>query len=713
MSLIRQGLFKFGPFTLNAGTTTLRQGEQLIPLPPKIFDTLLALVERRGEVVTKDQLMKALWPDSFVEESNLVQNVFVLRRALGRASNNEEYIQTIPKRGYRISVPVEDLAAPDASPAAVIQAQIERPRRSFSWRLKGIAAAGALGAAGFLIILLWQTQPARPTVASFIQLTRDGADKHGLSGPHGGPDGALATDGSRVYFTAGTQGSAHISQVSAAGGETVNIPLPFRSAQLLDFSPVRSELLVAEFVDPAAETPLWAVSVPAGSARRVGRLSARDAAWSRDGHRIALVRGMELYLSDEYGAEQRKLADLPGLGWRPRWSPGDRSLRLTIVDPKHITTSIWEIAVDTGRARPLLPNWNTPAAECCGEWTADGKRYFFQATRSGKSEIWDLPSNRGILGLFAKSRGAPLQITGGQMNSLAPVPSPDGRSLFVIGRQGRGELERYDAASHRFIPYLGGIPADFIDFSRDGRWMTYVLLPEGTLWRSKIDGSERLQLTFPPGEVMVPHWSPDGRQIVFHAMGGGRHQQIYIVSREGGQPEIVPGSTGAEMHPTWSPDGKALMYSDYPFFGASPNQVAVHTLDLRTRQVKTLPGLRGIFSPTWSPDGRYATALTLDGQRIMIFDFETQSWSELANGWGIATWAGDGRYVYYLRYGPQPAILRICIQDRRIQEVASLAGIHQAGRLAGIQFALAPDGSPVVLRDTGTEEIYSVNLQAR
>ena len=504
-----------------------------------------------------------------------------------------------------------------------------------------------------------------------------------------------------------------IAEVSVAGGETAKIPLPFGSVQLLDFSPVRSELLVGEILDPATDTPLWAVPVPAGSPRRVGLLTARDAAWSRDGHRIAFTHGSELYLSDEMGTGQRKLADLPGLGWRPRWSPGDKSLRLTVADPKRLSQSIWEVAVDTGSVRPLLANWNNPSAECCGEWSADGKLFFFQASRGGGTEIWAIPSNADSIGSLLKGRNMPFQVTSGQINSMVPMPSPDGKTLLVVGEQERGELARYDSTFHQFVPYLGGISADFVDFSRDGQWVSYVRLPEGTLWRSRIDGSDLLQLTFPPREARVPQWSPDGQRIIFHTLGAGKHNQTGIVSRDGGPPQIIPESTDAEMHPTWSPDGNQILYSDYPFFGAGAHQVAIHTLDLNSRQVTTLPGSRSFFSPTWSYDGRYATALSLDRQRVVIFDFHTQLWSEVAEGWGITHWSRDSQYVYFFRNGTKPAIVRYGIQNKKIEEVASVAGINQAGRLAGLQFGLAPDNSPVLLRSTGTEEIYAVHLQPR
>src|SRR5664279_4037122 len=101
------------------------------------------------------------------------------------------------------------------------------------------------------------------------------------------------------------------------------------------------------------------------------------------------------------------------------------------------------------------------------------------------------------------------------------MPSADGHKLFVVGRTFGGEAVRYDAKAGQFVPYLGGISADSFSFSKDGQWVAYVTYPDGALWRSKVDGSERLQLTyppsglFPPGYARNPHWSPDGKRVIF------------------------------------------------------------------------------------------------------------------------------------------------------------------------------------------------------
>ena len=713
--MIRNHFFKFGPFILNVDGMTLRRDGQLIQLPPKAFETLTVLVRHHGEMVTKEYLMSAVWPDAHVEESNLTQNVFTLRRKLGQTPEKEEYIQTVPRRGYRIGVPVEELEESRPAPDRPAQQLAEQPQEAAGLKPRlhrtSVLWAGVLVMAAAFAVPLWRIPSATPTVSTYLELSHDGMDKRGKTGAVGGPDAALATDGSRIYFTEGSSQTSALAQVSAAGGETAAIPVPIGLPQLLDFSPARSELLVASFEDPASATPLWAIPLPAGVPHRLGNLVARDATWSPDGREIAYARGTELFRSNADGTEIKKLAALPGLGWRPRWSPDGKMLRLTVVDAKTASRSLWEVSSDGSNLHALLPGWNNPPAECCGSWTPDGKQFVFQATREGKTEIWSL-AKQGIGDWLFPSAGQPVQITNGQIDSLGPVASPDGRKLYFIGQRLRGELAKYDAQARQFLPFLSGIPADFIDFSRNGQWITYVTFPQGTLWRSRIDGTERLQLTFAPMQVMVPQWSPDGERIVFVGTGTGRQNSIYIVQASGGTPKPIP-QAGGGLSPTWSPDGNSLLFSDAPFFEANPGGVAIHRLDWRTRKLETIPGSAGLFSPAWSPDGRYIAAKPLTGRRTMLFDSHSLKWSELAEGWGFTKWSRDSQYIYYMRYGDEPAILRIRLSDRKVEEVASLSGFRQGGRLAGLQFALAPDGYPTLLRDTGTQEIYSLNWPSR
>src|SRR5262249_17538791 len=159
------------------------------------------------------------------------------------------------------------------------------------------------------------------------------------------------------------------------------------------------------------------------------------------------------------------------------------------------------------------------------------------------------------------------------------------------------------------------------------------------LWRSKVDGSQQLQLTFSPLQAGMPRWSPDGKRIAFIGETPGIGAwHIYVVSADGGTSAQQLAPTWGEMvDASWSPDGNSLMFG-LPRRGAgtSATHRGVHILDLRTGQVSTVPGSEGLFSPRWSPDGRYIAAMPLpadestDPSKVVLFDFTTQEWVDLA-----------------------------------------------------------------------------------
>src|SRR5207247_5340072 len=180
----------------------------------------------------------------------------------------------------------------------------------------------------------------------------------------------------------------------------------------------------------------------------------------------------------------------------------------------------------------LLPGWNDPPAECCGNWTLDGRYFVFQAAFEGRTQIFAMAEKRGLF----RTRQAPLQVTNGPLSFHSPVPSLDGKKLYVVGSQPRGELARFDRQTKQFAPYLSGISAEDVSFSKDGKWVAYVAYPEGTLWRSKSDGSDRLQLNSRGGYAILPRWSPDGRQIAFYSYSLDQPQRTYLVSPDGGSP---------------------------------------------------------------------------------------------------------------------------------------------------------------------------------
>ena len=138
--------------------------------------------------------------------------------------------------------------------------------------------------------------------------------------------------------------------------------------------------------------------------------------------------------------------------------------------------------------------------------------------------------------------------------------------------------------------------------------IAYVSYPEGVLWQSEADGSDRHELSFLPTEVALPRWSPDGKQIAFASREPGKRWKIFVVAAEGGSPEQLTSGDSDDIDPSWSPDGNSLAFGGYGFQAVASKENAIHILDLKTRKVTAVPGSAGLFSPHWSPDGRYLQA---------------------------------------------------------------------------------------------------------
>jgi len=380
----------------------------------------------------------------------------------------------------------------------------------------GLAVSG-VPVAALAALVFWLAFPPAPlTVSGYKQVTNDGRVKLWPTLP-----AKFVTDGTRLYYVESPSFSAILKQVSTLGGETSAIATSFPVNAIGDISPDRSAILIPAFSALENDPPLWVLPLPAGTPYRVGDLHGHDGTWSPDGQQILFANGSDLYLARNDGTSSKKILSVPGHADSLRWSPDGLRLRLSIFDSKTGSRSLWECQADGTGLHPLLPGWNNPSQECCGSWTPDGKYFIFQSTQNDKTQIWAL-SEKG--GLFRKAK--PMQLTTEPLSYSTPVPSIDGKRVFAIGSQLRGELERFNKKTQQFESYLSGISADGVEFSKDGQWVAYVSYPEGSLWRSKPDGSERLQLTFSPMQVFLPRWSPDQKQIVFQATLHGRRGPV-------------------------------------------------------------------------------------------------------------------------------------------------------------------------------------------
>src|ERR1700733_13457260 len=500
MAVSADKTYEFGDWRLDPAEHLLSRSGSPVPIGPKVFDTLLVLVENAGRLVTKDEFMKRVWPDSFVEDLALTQNISLLRKII--RNGDDPVIETVPKRGYRLLVPVTVRERTQSVEPAAQGKSAEAESRIPLSRVLYLSGLGALVVATLIVA---NRNPRSLRASNFVQITNDGQAKQG----------PIVSDGLRLYFREGTSNHYILAQAAVTGGEATALPTSLQAPYILDMAPNRSGLLVGSS-GPEASTlatpsntgsmpPLWIFSLPGGALRRAGQTAANAATWSPDGSEMAFVDGAVLYRARSDGSDAREVATLPGAGSWLRWSPDGSRLGLTIFDKTTGQSSLWQVWRSEKGAQHLLGAWNERGSECCGNWTADGRFFVFQATYEGKTDIWAL----------AENSQQPVQLTSGQVNSLAPFVSGNGKKLYVIGEQLRGELSRYDSKAGEFVPYLSGISAEFVDFSKDHRWVAYVTFPEQTLWRSRVDGSERLQLTSKPVRAVFPQWSPDGKRIAF------------------------------------------------------------------------------------------------------------------------------------------------------------------------------------------------------
>src|SRR5215475_11618235 len=385
-----------------------------------------------------------------------------------------------------------------------IRAKLERPVSSEPVSAIRRAKAPVLLLLGALLIFgaglgyILFSPSAFPNVSGYTPVTNNGRPKVGSN--IFAMQLQLVTDGSRLYFSEFAGGRNVLSQVSATGGEAVVIQTPFPNVYALDISPNHSEILVSIRTAYELECPLWILPVLGGSPRRLGEVVAHSAAWSPNGSQVVFANGFDLYLVRKDSAEPRKLVTVGGIPISLRWSPDGSRLRFT-VHRGPTMSSLWECAADGSNLHPLLPGWNNPPAECCGNWTPDGKYYVFQATRNRSTQIWAL---REPGGLFSRVSHDPAQLTFGPMSFGYPVPSADGSKIFAVGGNLRGELVRFDSKAQQFVPYFSDLSAEHLDFSKDGEWVAYVTYPEGDLWRSRVDGTERRQLNFAPLRAFLP-----------------------------------------------------------------------------------------------------------------------------------------------------------------------------------------------------------------
>lgn len=720
----------FGLFEADLKSGELWKAGYRVKLQALPFKVLTILLENAGEIVTREELQNRVWgPNVNVDfEHSLSNAIKKLREALGDSADNPRFVETLSRRGVRFIAPV-GLVEPKFSTATVVTTKISQDFANTktapsteniraSATMLRVPVSNRYLIAGLLITLsillavcTIQFLNSRKPVAELprlSQITQDGsvyASKDHLLGAIS----AFASDGAHLFTPTTENGEVLLSRISVSSGSGQTIPVlsQIGSPEVQDISPDGSRLLLKSNLASAVQQPLWIVSTDGGSAFRVPNVLAQAATWMPNGKSILYASGEQLAVVSLDDGKSTVLATVPGRAFWPRWSPDGRVLRFTIIDSVNHTSSLWEMKANEHTAHPILKALNDSVRQCCGVWTADGKWFIFEATKDGNTDLWKVDSSLNL---------GPIRITNGPLNYKAPAPAHEGEQIFFVGQEVHSMLERFDIQRQEYVSQAGFLStADHIVYSADGKWVIWTD-PGHRLWRARMDGSDKVLLTSSSMWVYMAAWSADSTHIAFMAREPRQPWQIYMINADGGPPEHLLKEDQNIGDPSFSEDGKYLVFGTVPeLIGAGDGNKSLSIMELESRKVSPLPGSKGVYSPRWSPDGRFIAAITLDQKEIRLYDTKAAKWKTLAaTSAALPVWSKDSHFLYVHAYrSPNRPILRISVPDGRIEEVADLKNFH-SGNITHADFAgITPDGVPLMHAEVSSGNLYSMDLRQK
>jgi DNA-binding winged helix-turn-helix (wHTH) protein/Tol biopolymer transport system component len=660
-------VYEFGPFRLNPSERLLLRDGQPVALKPKAFDLLVFLVERQGHLVSKDELMEGLWPGTFVEEANLTYTVSILRRALGDKQDGDQFIQTVPTRGYRFVPPVRQERGTDNPRPAGDANRVQRPTRVFL--ASTVAIVLLLVAAG----IGWRSRASRPSNVSEYVLTRVTTDVGLTAFP------TISRDGKLVAYASDRGGAGNLDIWVQQVGSGSALRLTNDAAD--DYEPSLSpDATRIAFRSNRNGGGIYVVSVLGGEPKLVAH-EGRQPRFSPDGKWIAYWVGIEHLFGDTYvvsadGGPPRRI----GLGneekkhpfdWSqtrtPLWSPDGRRLLVSTWTDWWVVPVGEGIAVQTGaldliRASGLgLPQDNS-VAFAPEDWDSDeGDAVIFSAISGDSRNLWKI----GIDADTWRATGPPTRFTFGTEVEQQVSLSGNRRMVFA-------SLTRISNIwSLPFDPNHGRVTSEpraitqearqltRPDVSGDGRILVYQdeTHPSDIRLRNLETGKEIGGFN-PAEEENFPVVSADGSTVFYT----GPPDRIYALSTAGGIPRLICEKCGTLRAPfALSPDGGRLAH-----LSLAPD--AVMEFELRTGRRKRITRAHhipesqremGVSEMRYSPDGRWLAFHALDGVRRHIFLVDTQAtengdaqWvaatTEPSNADGRVGWSPDGNLLYFV-----------------------------------------------------------------
>ncbi|HKC87434.1 MAG TPA: winged helix-turn-helix domain-containing protein [Blastocatellia bacterium] len=709
--------YEFGPYRLATAEHRLYRHGEVVMLPPKEFDLLLLLVQNPGQVMNRESLIKALWPNTVVEEANLNVHISALRKALSESAGEQHFIETLPRLGYRFIAPVTEVdgtaVISSISSHALAENGVGVSNQNAVTAVNNHAAADWRSRRRWAVAPLWLLAIGLLGVPAFL------------------------------YF----------KPVRSTGvGAPMNVvPLttyPGRESQPA-FSPDGNQIAFVWSGAKDDNTDVYVRLVDGGNWVRLTDDPGDDVnpVWSPDGRTIAFYRsspdGDGIFLVPSLGGAERKLtgvwANRFGFGSHTwiHWSPDERWLVVSDKTSAEEPFSLFLLSPETGEKRRVTSPPASIVGDCSPAFSPDGKRLAFVRVISalvgevylvsvnggepkrltfdgaGVSNLAWTPNGREIVfasRLGGKNRLYRIPVEGGAAEWLSatgseaqyPAFSRDGSRL--AWRQNTSDEDIFRLAlksgSENVPPVASLIVSTALEasprYSPDGKRIAFVSNRSGSdeIWVCGSDGENPIRLTSFRGPLAgSPSWSPDGKQIVFDCRPEG-NADIYVVSAEGGQPRRLTTDPAEDIVPSWSRDGRWIYFTSN-----RSGRLQIWKMPAGEGEAAQMTR-QGGFEPMESPDGRWlyftqdrgSSSIwripTAGGAETPLFDFHQKNYSR---GWTVTS---EGVYFAVASSNTQSTIKFFNLSTGAEKTVAEIDRVLPSS-VSGL--TVSPDGRWLLL----------------
>jgi Tol biopolymer transport system component/DNA-binding winged helix-turn-helix (wHTH) protein len=737
-------IYEFDHFRLDAAKLMLYRAESEVQLPPKVIKTLAVMVENAGDVLSKDEVMEKVWEGSIVEEANLSQYLYLLRKTLGQMPDGRPYIETLRRRGYRFNgevspfesrletngnskgrpsqaaapreVAVErrgnvlrlvdwvpetaETAVPGPANAVRLSASPTRPTFRVAVALALVAAAAVVSAA---IVYLW-LRPSNVAVESRSEMSvtrlTSGAFPYSAAVTRDGKFFAYTeTEGDRSQIWLQAVGEASRIKIAEASDEVFGTKI---------FSPDGKFLYyVVLNKGDGAQTAVYRMPMMGGPSIKVLDDVGSIVSFSPDGNEIAFRRtdpstgASSIAIAGKDGDNERTIIERKEpilVSSSPAWSPDGRTIIFAEYGPGGTGNSNCNrlYAYDIARrtvSDASSENWDTMYSL---QWLRDGKGIVFIGTRENES----VTTRRDQVYFVSLPDGVSRLITTDAMrHEPASLGVTDDGSILTVMSNRSSQIWSMNA---------DGDATSAVQLSRgtnDGR-SGLAPMPDGTLgyitytnddvgiWSMKTEGSDATQLTGSPMIVEELRPDPLGRYFIF-SQAKDRHNHLYRINTDGTGVRQLTFGEGYEVDSSVSPDGVWVAYGSIQDSSKGTNRLFRSSID----GGESFPfGDNKCSRPTYSPDGQYLVCVTHDDRELILVSaadgsrvrsFEVGSFVTINSG---VRWLPDSTGLVYIRSDKGRSNLWVQPLDgeKPVQLTNFTSGII-------FNFAFAADGSRIYL----------------